>query len=62
MHACVSSMNWTKLAITRTKKDTKLGRMCGFEILRELEAKVGIIYFLVYVHEILQNKGKIKLD
>lgn len=62
MHVCMSSINWTKLALTTTKKDMKLGRMCGFEILRELEANVGIIYFIVYVHEILQNKGKIKLD
>lgn len=58
----MSSINWTKLVITTTKKDMKLGRMCDGEILRELEAKVGIIYFIVYVHEILQSKGKIKLN
>lgn len=34
----------------------KLERMCVGEILRELEAKVGGMYFIVYVHEILQNK------
>lgn len=38
VHACMSSINWTKSVIA-TKKDVKLGRMCNGEIQGELEGK-----------------------